>query len=143
MLVLDVSVAIAWCFEDQASGAMDDLLTQVARDGAIVPPIWMVEVSNVLIQAARRGRLAPDAVQKRLDALDMLPIETDVSGTGTGWRATVLALATAEGLSTYEATYLELAMRRALPLASGDAALRRAAARHGLTVLPVATGGTS
>lgn len=142
-MVLDTTVAIAWCFEDHASRAMDDLLTKVVHDGAVVPPIWMTEISNVLLQAVRHGRLAPGTVQERLDVLDMLPIDIDGEGTGPAWRATVLALATAEALSIYEASYLELAMRRALPLASGDAALRRAAARHGLAVLPAAAEGPS
>lgn len=136
MLVLDCSVAVAWCFEDEASPSLDALLDRVQADGAVVPALWTTEIANVLIQAARRSRIAPDALQERLHLLDMLPIETDTAGAGPGWRATVLALATAEVLSAYDATYLELAIRRALPLASSDAALRRAAARHGVPVLP-------
>lgn len=136
MLVLDCSVAVAWCFEDEASPTLDALLDRVQADGAVVPALWTTEIGNVLVQAARRGRLAPDALQERLGLLDMLPIEIDASGTGPAWRGTVVALAVAEQLSTYDAIYLELAIRRGLPLATSDAALRRAAARHGIPVVP-------
>lgn len=136
MLVVDCSIAIGWCFEDEASRALDALLDRVQSDGAVVPSLWAIEVTNVLVQAGRHGRIAPEAVQERLHLLDMLPIETDSAGTGAAWRAAVLAHATAETLSAYDATYLELAIRRGLPMASSDERLRRAAARHGLPVLP-------
>jgi predicted nucleic acid-binding protein len=136
VLVLDCSVAVAWCFEDEASRALDALLDQVRADGAVVPALWVTEIGNVLVQAALRGRLPPEAVQERLGLFDMLPIEVDAAGQGPAWRAAVLALAVAEALSAYNAAYLELAIRRRLPLASGDATLRRAALRHGVPVLP-------
>ena len=106
------------------------------RDGAVVPSLWTIEITNVLLQAGRNGRIAPAAIQERLGLFGMLRIETDAAGTGPGWRSTVLALATAETLTAYDATYLELAIRRGAPLATSDKALRRSAARHGLTVLP-------
>lgn len=136
MLVLDCSVAVAWCFDDEASPPLDALLDRVQRDGAVVPPLWTIEITNVLVHASRNGRIAPQAVQERLGLFDMLRIETDAAGTGAGWRGTVLALATAETLTAYDATYLELAIRRGLPLATSDKALRRAATRHGVAVLP-------
>ncbi len=136
VLVLDCSVAVAWCFDDEATARLDALLDQVQRAGAIVPSLWTIEITNVLLQAARSGRIAPGAAQERLGLFDMLPIETDAAGSGPGWRGTVLALATAETLAAYDATYLELAIRRGAPLATTDKALRRAAVRHGLTVLP-------
>jgi predicted nucleic acid-binding protein len=136
VLALDCSVAVAWCFEDAASPPLDALLDRVQTGGAVVPTLWTAEIGNVLVQAARRGRLAVDALQERLGLLDRLPIETDASGAGPAWRGTVLALATADLLGTYDATYLELAIRRGLPLASSDAALRQATARHGVPILP-------
>lgn len=136
MLVLDCSVAVAWCFDDEATPQLDALLDRVQHEGAIVPSLWTIEITNVLLQAGRSGRIAPAVAQERLGLFDMLPIETDAAGTGPGWRGTVLALATAEALTTYDATYLELAIRRGVPLATTDKALRRAATRHGLAVLP-------
>ncbi len=136
MLVLDCSVAVAWCFDDEATPQLDALLDRVQGGGALVPSLWAIEITNVLLQAGRSGRITPTAIQERLGLLDMLPIETDAAGTGRGWRGTVLALATAERLTAYDATYLELAIRRGASLATTDKALRRAAALHGLAVLP-------
>lgn len=136
MFVLDCSIAVAWCFADEATPALDALLDRVQADGAIVPPLWTLEVSNVLAQAAKRGRLARDAARTRLQLLDMLPIATDDGGTGRVWRDNVLTLAEGTGLTIYDATYLELAIRRALPLATADKALRAAARQRGVTLLP-------
>ncbi len=136
MLVLGCTLAVAWCFDDAATPQLDALLDRVQVNGAVVPPPWTIEITNVLLQAGRSGRIAPAAIQERLGLLDRLPIETDTAGAGSGWRGAVLALATAEALTAYDATYLELAIRRGIPLVTTDRALRRAATRHGLTVLP-------
>jgi predicted nucleic acid-binding protein len=135
-LVLDCSVAVAWCFEDEATPAVDAVLDRVQTEGAVVPPLWTLEVANVLLMAARRGRIAREAIQQRLALLDMLTIETDSQGTGAVWRSTVLTLAQTEMLTFYDAVHLELALRRGLPLATSDKALRRAAAQRGVTVTP-------
>jgi predicted nucleic acid-binding protein len=135
-LVLDCSVAVAWCFEDEATPVLDALLDRVQTEGAVVPPLWTLEVANVLLMAARGGRIAHEAIPERLGLLDMLGIETDSQGTGPVWRSTVLTLAQTEMLTFCDAIYLELAIRRGLPLASSDKALRRAAAQRGVTVAP-------
>ncbi len=134
--VLDCSVAIAWCFEDEATADLDALLDRVQHQGAVVPPLWMSEASNVLLMAQRRGRIDRETMQERMALLDMLPIETDDINSGTVWRSSVVTLADVEALTFYDAIYLELAIRRGLPLASSDAALRRAARRRGIVVLP-------
>lgn len=131
-LVLDCSVAVGWCFADESSPELDALLDRVQRDGAVVPPLWLQEVCNVLLQASRRGRLSAEAVPERLALLDMLPIEVDTGGAGPVWRSNVLILAQAEGLTFYDAVYLELAIRRGLRLATKDRALGRAARRRGM-----------
>ena len=136
MIVLDCSIAVAWCFADEASKALDALLDRVRAEGAIVPPLWTLEVANVLTQAAKRGRLAPDGVRTRLHLLDMLPIATDENAAGRVWRDNLLTLAQATGLTVYDATYLELALRLGLPLATSDKALRAAARKHAVPVLP-------
>lgn len=135
-LVLDCSVAVAWCFEDEATADLDALLDRVQHEGAVVPPLWISEVANVLLMACRRGRIDRETVPERLAQLDMLPMDTDGVGSGTAWRNGVLTLADAEMLTFYDAVYLELAIRRGLPLASSDAALRRAARRRGVIVVP-------
>lgn len=135
-LVLDCSVAVAWCFADEATPALDAVLDQVQAEGAIVPPLWTIEIGNVLLGAVRRNRLTRTAMHARLGLLDMLPIETDAEGTGRVWRSTVLALADTEGLTFYDAIYLELAIRHGATLATGDSALRRAATQRAVPVLP-------
>jgi predicted nucleic acid-binding protein len=134
--VLDCSVAVAWCFEDEATPELDDLLDQVQQEGAVVPPLWAAETANVLLMAFRRGRIAKETIPERLALLDMLPVETDDTGSGAVWRTSVLTLADAEALTMYDAIYLELAIRRGLRLASSDIALRSAASRHGVVVVP-------
>ena len=134
--IVDCSVTVAWCFEDEATVELDSLLDRVQREGAVVPPLWISEAANVLLSAQRRGRIDRETMQERLALLDMLPIETDNMASGPVWRSSVLTLADAEALTFYDATYLELAIRRALPLASSDVALRRAARRRGVAVVP-------
>lgn len=101
----------------------------------MVPDLWHLEVSNVLIQAMRRGRITPDGVFHRARLFESLPVITDRVEGGTIWAA-VLELATKHRLSSYDARYLELALRLALPLASRDAALIAAAKAEGVSVLP-------
>lgn len=134
--VVDCSIAVAWCFEDEVTPALDALLDKVQVDGAIVPSLWTIEVANVLTGAVRRQRISREHMHERLVVLDMLPIETDTQGMGPVWRSSVLALVETEALTAYDAIYLELAIRRGLVLATNDQALRRAAKRRGVIVTP-------
>jgi predicted nucleic acid-binding protein len=104
--VLDCSVAVSWCFEDEAAGAKDALLELARDEGAVVPSLWYLELGNVLLRADRRGRLS--ALRE------------------------TLALARAEQLTSHDAAYLEVAMRRGLPLATKDRGLCAAAERIGV-----------
>jgi predicted nucleic acid-binding protein len=130
-LVIDSSAALSWCFEDEASPESDALFEQVRDQGAVVPGLWHLEVANVLLQAERRGRITTGDVAMRLELIAELPITTDNETTARAWRE-ILALARAEGLTTYDATYLELAIRRGLPLQTKDEALITAAKRTGV-----------
>jgi predicted nucleic acid-binding protein len=132
-LVIDSSAALSWCFEDEASPRSDALFEQVRDQGAVVPGLWHLEVANVLLQAEKRGRITAADVTVRLELIAELPIVTDNETTARAWRE-ILALARAEGLTTYDATYLELAIRRGLPLVSRDEALITAAKRSGVAV---------
>ena len=133
-LVVDASVALAWCFEDEASPATDAVLDQVKDEGAIVPSLWHLELGNVLLSAERRGRTIQGGVVARLALMAQLPITIDAETAGRAWRE-ILALARAERLTAYDAAYLELAVRRGLPLATKDEALLGAARRVGVPVL--------
>ncbi len=133
-LVLDCSVAVSWCFEDEASAETDALLERVRDEGAIVPALWHLELGNVLVQAERRRRLTAADTTARLELIADLPIQTDDETPPRALRE-VLTLARAEGLTTYDAAYLELAMRKGLALATRDRALAAAAMRAGLVCL--------
>lgn len=133
--VLDCSIAIGWCFEDEASPAGDALLERTRDHGAAVPALWHWEVANVLAMAVRKGRLAPGDAQARLSLLGALPITADPLGAARAFRETFL-LAQMHALTSYDAAYLELAMRLGLPLATNDNALRAAAEAVGVPLLP-------
>ena len=97
------------------------------------PGLWHLEVANVLLQAEKRGRITTGDVAMRLELIAELPITTDIETTARAWRE-ILALARTEGLTTYDAAYLELAIRRGLPLQTKDEALIAAAERSGVAV---------
>jgi predicted nucleic acid-binding protein len=132
--VLDNSVALTWCFEDERTPATTALLEQIGEAGALAPILWPLEALNGLLVAERRGRL--DAPRRRLLAgfLSALPIRLDDETASQVWTAT-MRLAERFALSSYDAAYLELAQRRRLPLATLDQDLRAAAAALGVTVL--------
>lgn len=134
-VVVDASIALAWCFDDEASPATEALLDEVSARGAVVPGLWHLEIANALLQAERSGRNIAEGITARLEYIGRLPIATDTETAGRAWRET-LALARAERLTTYDASYLELAIRCGLPLATRDRALAAAAKRAGVTVLP-------
>jgi len=134
-IVLDSSVALSWCFEDEASPEMDAIYERVRDEGGIVPELWHLEVGNVLLQAEKRGRISATAIAARLESLAQLPISIDIETPARAWGAIVI-LARTEGLTTYDATYLDLAMRLGLPLATKDRALAAAARKAAVPVLP-------
>lgn len=130
-LVLDASSVLAWCFEDKGGPGTDALIDRIAAAGAIVPSIWPLEVANTLSVAERRGRISREDADAYLAMIGELPIAVDAATAAHAFHETI-ALARDNTLSAYDAAYLELASRRRLPLATGDATLRRAAARLGI-----------
>ena len=134
-LVLDVSLSCAWCFADQANAEAWAILERLQTHRAHVPALWLWETANVLVQAERRGRISPAAIRTYLGLLEGLPISVDQPSTASAWHDT-LALARSHRLTSYAAAYLELALRRSLPLASRDQALQAAARAEGVPLLP-------
>ncbi|HWB47665.1 MAG TPA: type II toxin-antitoxin system VapC family toxin [Stellaceae bacterium] len=132
--VLDNSIAIAWCFEDEQTPATLALLQRVAETGAVAPALWPLEAVNALLAAERRGRLDPVRRQRLMGFLRALPVTIDTDTASQAWSETA-GLAARYGLSSYDAAYLELAYRRVLPLASLDGALRTAAESLGVALL--------
>ena len=125
---------MAWCFEDERTTAADALLARVVDAGAIAPFLWPLEVTNVLLNAVRRKRIPPDAVNQVAQRIAALPVVIDKDGAEMVWGNT-LQLAERYALTSYDACYLELAQRKALPLATLDAALRKAAITAGIVLL--------
>ncbi len=132
--VLDASAALAWCFEDESSSKTDAVMLQVAKDGAFVPALWRLEVANGLQTGIRRGRVTTTQRAELLSALAAMEITTDPETDRYAWSTTV-RLAERHGLTIYDASYLELAQRLSLPLASLDKALRSAASAAGVPLL--------
>ncbi len=135
MVVIDASVVLAWCFEDEAGPETDELLENIQASGAIVPSLWHLEITNVLLQAERRGRISEAHVAESLEMINALDIEVDEQTSHRAGRE-IIALARNHKLTTYDAAYLELAMRLGMPLATRDDLLRKAAKKSGLSVLP-------
>jgi predicted nucleic acid-binding protein len=130
-IVLDCSVAMAWCFEDECDDYSDAVLDALASTGGVVPSIWPLEVANVLAVAERRGRLKEADSSRFISLLRALPIavEGDRPEVALG---SVLSLSREFELSSYDAAYLELAMRTGAPLATRDKGLREACAASGV-----------
>ena len=135
VVVIDASIALSWCFDDEASPDTEVLLERVRDNGAVVPSLWHIEIGNILLQAEKRGRIVISDVGVRLDLLAALPILTDQESITRLWRD-ILVIARVEGLTTYDATYLELAVRRELPLLTKDKELAKAGRRRGIEVAP-------
>lgn len=134
-VTIDSSIALTWCFEDEASPETDALFDRVRNDGAFVPALWYLELGNVLLQAEKRGRIRAADIAIRLQLIADLPISVDQETTSRAWHE-ILTLARTERLTTYDATYLELALRRDVPLMTRDNELSAAARRLRVTVLP-------
>jgi predicted nucleic acid-binding protein len=135
--VLDSSVALSWCFENESSVASYRLLDRIRDEPAAVPNLWHVEVANVLALAERRRRINPAGSAEFIALLESLQISVDVETSSRAF-SRVLDLAREERLTAYDAAYLELAMRLGVPLASKDGDLCNAAERVGVTVLRAA-----
>ena len=132
--VLDASTTLAWAIRDERNALAMAVLDRLAREKAVVPGHWALEIANGLLMAMRRKRLTDAARRDALARLTELPIEADdETATRAGHETT--AIAAQFGLSVYDAAYLELAIRRQLPLATLDRALEAAARATGVELL--------
>ena len=130
--VVDASMAFAWVLPSQASPAANALLERIkAGAGGVVPMFWYLEVANGLLVVDRRKVITGNQRQRSLERLAALRLTVDDGEAHNAFGRTS-ALAEQHGLSVYDAAYLELALRRNLPLATRDRALRSAAQRSGI-----------
>ena len=132
--VLDASIALSWCFEDESDAYADRVISLLDREAALVPSVWALEVANVLIVQERRGRLVSADVDRFAVLLQGLPISLEET-TVPGALGPVTSLARRLGLTSYDASYLELAIRRGVPLATQDVRLRQAADAAGVSLV--------
>lgn len=132
--VLDASVSLCWCFENQATTYSERIFELMAEGSeARVPFLWPAEMANVLVLAERHKQIAPARVAAQIEAIGQWPIQVDAEGISRAFQQ-ILTLAREYQLTTYDAAYLELAMRDALPLATLDQRLRRAARAVGVAL---------
>ena len=129
--VLDGSLALAWYFKDEGDPYADAVAARFTSARALVPLIWPLEVANAVLMGERRQRSTEAQAAQWLIYLGFLPIAVDDETNNRAW-GEVLSLARAHRLSAYDATYLELALRRGLPLATLDDRLKAAASAVGV-----------
>ena len=130
-LVLDNSVVSGWLLKGQATPYATAIARQLLNDRAVAPALLRLEYTNVLRTACKRGRLTAQQAQAAIADLAALPLDLDQQVPDP---AQLLALALRYDLSAYDAAYLELALRRQLPIATQDTALADAARTSGVGV---------
>jgi predicted nucleic acid-binding protein len=133
--VLDSSTALSWCFEDEKMASTTALYDAIDNLSTIfVPSLWLLEITNTFALSLKRNRVTEDDVSRYLYALSNLLMSIDPLEDRRTFTS-ILPLARKHDLTTYDATYLDLARRKKLPLATLDKALQRAAAAEGIEVL--------
>jgi predicted nucleic acid-binding protein len=133
--ILDCSVTVAWFFKDEHDDSIMNLLISTKTLGAVVPALWNLEIRNALLYSERKGRLTSIETTDCFTRLANLPISVEPSPSDL-ILDDILKIARHYKLTVYDAAYLELALRRKLPLASKNEELRHAAGKAGLDILP-------
>ena len=134
--VLDNSVTMAWGFDDESDPYADAILAPMHGLKAIVPAIWPFEVAHVLVVGERRKRITVGETQAFLSLLAKFSIQVEDDPMGQAW-GHAMQLSRVHGLSIYDAAYVDLAIRRSLPLATLDAKLRAAAEALGVPLFAI------
>ena len=129
-LIPDVSAILSLTFADEDAVYAEAVIDAIARDEAIVPTLFWYEIRNALLTGERRGRISASETGQFLSDLALLPFVVDELPR----ESVTFELARQHKLTIYDATYLELAQRKGLPLATLDAALTRAAVSAGVSL---------
>lgn len=131
--VLDCSVAMAWCFEDESDSYSEQVLNMMPYSEGIVPAPWFLEVANVLLITERNNRIKEADTLRFIELLRSLPVkeDEDLSLQTVG---AIISVGREYKLTSYDAAYLELAMRQGLPLATRDKTLKSACKKCGIQV---------
>jgi predicted nucleic acid-binding protein len=134
--VVDTSIVMSWCFQDETSPLADFVLDSLVKAAAFVPAVWPLEIGNVLLVAERRRRLNESGTARFLSLLSDLPIVVEQEPPERMFKE-ILALAREHKLSSYDASYLDLAMRKGLALATLDGDLAAAARRSRVPLVKI------
>lgn len=130
--VLDCSVTMAWCFKDEASAYSDQILELLNKSEGLVPDLWLLEVCNVLVLAEKHSRIKVADSIRFMELLLNLPLNIE-EALNFNQALSILNISRQYHLTSYDATYLELALRKGIPLATQDHALRKASQKSGVS----------
>ena len=133
--VIDNSVVMLWCFKDETNKYADAILHRLSEATAFVPSIWPLEVVNVLLVAERKRRLSEADSTRFITLLTQLPIVVEVGHSERSMKE-LLIFARANKLSSYDASYLDLAMKSGYPIATLDIKLIQAARKIDVQIVP-------
>jgi len=133
--VIDNSVVMSWCFKDETNKYADAILHRLSEATAFVPSIWPLEVVNVLLVAERKRRLSEADSTRFITLLTQLPIVVEVGHSERSMKE-LLIFARANKLSSYDASYLDLAMKSGYPIATLDIKLIQAARKIDVQIVP-------
>jgi predicted nucleic acid-binding protein len=131
--VIDTSIVMSWCFKDETNAYADAVLESLSESTAFVPSIWPLEVANVLLVAERKKRLTDAGSVRFITLLSQLPIIVENDRPET-IMTTLLALARANNLSSYDASYLHLSIRKGISIATLDSRMTEAAKKVNVTI---------
>jgi predicted nucleic acid-binding protein len=132
-VVIDASVALAWCFPDESSDYADDVLVALEGHPILVPALWPIEITNALLVAERRKRVKESAIRRFVELLQGLTIVM-ASQSITEGVSNILPLAREYSLSAYDAAYLHVALQHSAPLATLDNSLQKAVRKAGIEI---------
>jgi len=132
--VVDCSIAMTWLFQDEVTPKTEALYDRLTRETALAPTLWFIEVADVIALAERKGRVNAAQAAIFIGNIGKLGIEQDDQGSSRAF-AHLLPICRTHHLTSYDALYLDLAIRRSLPLATLDEPLRKAAKKLGVTLL--------
>ncbi len=138
-VVVDASIALAWCFPDETSDYADAVLVSLEGKTMLVPAVWNLEIANALLVGERRKRLNQTEIRRFTTLLESLPLVQDTRPVASHVND-VLPLARAHGLTACDAAYLELSIRQSVPLATLDEKLQKAAKLAGVKIFERAAG---
>lgn len=134
--VLDNSVSMRWLLESNKKsdqGYTEKVLKSMLNAEAYVPNLWHLEATNVLLSAKKRSEINAGEIEKFISQLENLPIHTDQQTSKQAFNR-ILGLADTYNISSYDAAYLELAIREGLPIATLDKALKKAAKKADIEI---------